>query len=124
VFDENSVRLYTSPQLVSFGKVSAGWLALMQHVSTELLSDGLGIVQSFILLEFAVHTVNAVFAPSFCYRPHFGLLLAGSYRFSYTEVAEGSAGQVPGAEVASSDKAASGGKVGPAYICRHPLLLR
>ena len=27
----------------------------------------------------------------------FQLLLAGSYRFSYTEVAEGSAGQVPGA---------------------------
>jgi hypothetical protein len=34
------------------------------------------------------------------------LLLAGSYRFRYTEVAEGSAGQVPG------DKVASGGKGG------------
>jgi hypothetical protein len=29
-------------------------------------------------------------------RPRFGLLLAGSCRFSYTDVAEGSAGQAPG----------------------------
>ena len=52
--------------------------------------------------------------------PPFGLL-AGSYRFSYTEVTEGSAGQVPGAEVALDSKAASGSKV---CIYRHPLLLR
>jgi hypothetical protein len=44
-----------------------------------------------------------------------------SYRFSYTKVAEGSAGQVPDAEVASGGKAVSGSKV---YIYRHPLLLR
>ena len=41
-----------------------------------------------------------------------------SYRFSYTEVTKGSAGQAPGSEVAS------GGKAGPVYIYRHPLLLR
>jgi hypothetical protein len=51
----------------------------------------------------------------------FWLLLAGLYRFSYTEVTEGSAGQVPGAEVALDSKAASGSKV---CIYRHPLLLR
>jgi hypothetical protein len=44
-----------------------------------------------------------------------------SYRPSYTEVAGGSAGLVPGAEVASGGKTASGSKV---YIYRHPLLLR
>jgi hypothetical protein len=52
----------------------------------------------------------------------FQLLLAGSYRFSYTEVAEGSAGQVLGVEVASGGKAASVSKVGRVYIYRHPLL--
>jgi hypothetical protein len=40
------------------------------------------------------------------------------------EGAEGSAGQVLDAEVASGDRAASGSKVSPAYIYRHPLLLR
>jgi hypothetical protein len=35
----------------------------------------------------------------------FWLLLAGSCRFSYTEVTEGSAEQAPGAEVASGGKA-------------------
>jgi small ligand-binding sensory domain FIST len=44
------------------------------------------------------------------------LLLAGSYRFGYTEVTEGSAGQVPGAEVVSGGKAASGSKMGRVYI--------
>jgi hypothetical protein len=44
------------------------------------------------------------------------LLLAGSYRFSYTEAADGSAGQVPGDKVVSGGKAASGSKVGRMYI--------
>ena len=52
------------------------------------------------------------------------MLLSDSYRLSYAEVAEGSAGQVPGASVASGGKTASGSEVGPVYIYRHPLLLR
>ena len=62
--------------------------------------------------------------PSFCYRPHFGCYSLGSYRLSYTEVVEGSAGEIPDGEMASGGETASGSKVGPVYIHRHLLLLR
>ena len=44
------------------------------------------------------------------------MLLAGSYRFSYTEVAEGSAGQAPGGKVARWQGGKVAGKVERTYI--------
>jgi len=47
-------------------------------------------------------TTSVLALAKHCHKwPHFWLLLASSHRFSYTEVTEGSVGQVPGAEVAS-----------------------
>jgi hypothetical protein len=48
----------------------------------------------------------------------------GPYFGCYSLVCTGSAGQIPGVEVALGDNMASGSKVGPMYICRHQLLLR
>jgi hypothetical protein len=48
----------------------------------------------------------------------------GPYFGCYSLVCTGSAGQIPGVEVALGDNMASGSKVGPVYICRHQLLLR
>jgi hypothetical protein len=47
-----------------------------------------------------------------------------SYRFSYTEVTEGSAGQVLGAEVGPGWQGGLRQPVRRVYIYRHPLLLR
>jgi len=66
-------------------------------------------------LEFALLTAKSV-ASCVSAIGHMQLLLAGSYRFSYEEVAEDLVGQVPGVEVASGGKAASASNEAPVYI--------
>jgi len=77
----------------------------------EVMSDGIGIAQPFMLLEFAARTVKSVL-----------VLLSAIGRISVATrwFLQVSAGQVPDGEVASGDKATSGNKVGPVYLYRHP----
>jgi hypothetical protein len=62
------------------------------------VSDGIGIAQPFVLLEFAAapwQYGKICLDPSFCYRPYFGC---------YSRVRRDSAGQVSGGKVARKDE--------------------
>ena len=74
------------------------------------MSDGIALV---LFWDFAVRTAKSVLAIlSVMGRISVATRrFVRSYRFSYTRVAGGSAGQVPDAEVATGAKMASGGEM-------------